>query len=88
LPVRYSQIICRLERAWYKAIETLQHLQYRRERKSRGKQYPAPAPIELPITAAAAVATQAIANDVRPDFSAPSRAVEVPSRPSGPPDCI
>jgi hypothetical protein len=89
---RHSQFICRLERSWYKALETLQHLQDRRERKSRGKQHPAPDPIELPIAAAAGVAAaaaaQAVAIDINPDFSAPSRSVEVPSRPSGPPDCI
>jgi hypothetical protein len=89
---RYSQLICRLERSWYKALETLQHLQDRRERKSRGKQHPAPAPIEIPIAATAgaacAAAAQAFANDIHPDFSAPSHAVEVPSQPLGPPDCI
>jgi hypothetical protein len=89
---RYSQITCRLERSWYKALETLQHLQDRRERKSRGKQHPAPAPVEIPIAVAAgaavAAAAQAIANDIKPDFSAPSRAVEVPRQPAGPPDCI
>jgi hypothetical protein len=89
---RYSQFTCRLERSWYKALETLQHLQDRRERKSRGRQQPAPAPIELPIAAAAgaavAAAAHAAANDIKPGFSAPSRAVEVPSQPSGLPDCI
>jgi hypothetical protein len=100
---RYSQFTCRLERSWYKALETLQHLQDRRERKSRGKQHPMPAPVELPIAAAAgaavAAAAQAAALDpapsrererpvIKPDFSAPSRAVEVPSRPFGPPDCV
>ena len=89
---RYSQFICRLERSWYKALGTLQHLQDRRERKSRGKQHTAPAPIELPIAATAAAAgaaaARAIANDVEPDLSAPSRAGQLPSRPSGPPDCI
>jgi hypothetical protein len=83
---RYSQLICRLERSWYKALETLQHLQDRRERKSRGKQQPAPAPIELPIAAAAgaavAAAAQAAAIDIKPD------SVEAPCYPSGPPDCI
>ena len=55
---RYSQIICRLERAWYKALETLQHLQDRRQRKTRSQQQPAavPAPIEIPMVAAVGAA--------------------------------
>ena len=89
---RYSQFICRLERSWYKALQTLEHLQDRREHKSRGRQHPAPAPIDLPIAAAAgaavAAAAQAIANDIEPDFSSPSRVVEVPHQPSDPPDSI
>ena len=83
---RYSQLTCRLERSYYKALETLQHLQDRRERKSRGRQHPASAPIELPIAAAAgaavAAAAQAAAVDIKPD------SVEAPCYPSGPPDCI
>jgi hypothetical protein len=89
---RYSQFTCRLERSYYKAPETLQHLQDRRERKSRGKQHPAPTPIEFPIAkaagAAVAAAAQAVAIDTKPDFSAPSRAGQAPCQPSGPPDCI
>jgi hypothetical protein len=65
---RYSQFICRLERSWYKALETLQHLKDRRERKSRGKQHAAPAPIEIPMVAAAGAAgPQAVTRIEKPD---------------------
>jgi hypothetical protein len=55
---RYSQFICRLERSWYKALETLQSLQDRRQRKTRSQQLPAsaPVPIEIPMVAAAGAA--------------------------------
>jgi hypothetical protein len=65
---RYSQFICRLERSWYKALETLQHLQDRRERKSRGKQHAAPTPVEIPMVAAAGAAgPQAVMRIEKPD---------------------
>jgi hypothetical protein len=65
---RYSQFTCRLERSYYKALETLQHLQDRRERKSRGRQHAAPAPIEIPMVAAAgASGPQAVTRIEKPD---------------------
>ena len=89
---RYSQFICRLERSWYKALQTLEHLQDRREHKSRGRQHPAPAPIEFPMAATAAAAgaaaAHAVATGIKPDFSAPILPAQAPRRPSGPPDCI
>jgi hypothetical protein len=44
---RYGQMICRLERSYYRALETLQRLQDRRERKARRLHQTTPAEVEV-----------------------------------------
>jgi len=51
---RYGQMICRLERSYYRALETLQRLQDRRERKERRLPPTTPAPVERKAAAAGA----------------------------------
>jgi hypothetical protein len=50
---RYSQWITRLERSYYRALETLQHLQERRKKEERRLPGKNSVPVEIPMVAAA-----------------------------------
>jgi hypothetical protein len=63
---RYGQMICRLERSYYRALETLQRLQDRRERKERKREQTNPAPVQLKVAAAGAAAAQPQAESANP----------------------
>jgi hypothetical protein len=56
---RYGQMICRLERSYYRALETLQRLQDRRERNARRLPQTLPAPLEVPAEVKVAAAAAA-----------------------------
>jgi hypothetical protein len=55
---RYGQMICRLERSYYRALETLQRLQDRRKREERQVPRKNSAPVEIPMVAAAGAGAQ------------------------------
>jgi hypothetical protein len=55
---RYNQIITRLERSYYRALETLQRLQKSRESKERQAPHKNSAPVEIPMVAAAGAGVQ------------------------------
>jgi hypothetical protein len=60
---RYGQMICRLERSYYRALETLQRLQNHRERKERRQPGTNPPEVEVAMAASAATAAQALPTD-------------------------
>jgi hypothetical protein len=51
---RYGQMICRLERSYYRALETLQRLQNQRERKERRRPSTNQPEVEVAMAASAA----------------------------------
>jgi hypothetical protein len=57
---RYSQWITRLERSYYRALETLRRLQDTRKREERQAPGKTPAPVEIPMVAAAGAARHAV----------------------------
>jgi hypothetical protein len=66
---RYGQMICRLERSYYRALETLQRLQDRRERKERKREQTNPAQLQqvkVVAAGAAAAATHSQAESANP----------------------
>jgi hypothetical protein len=86
---RYGQMICRLERSYYRALEILQRLQDRREGKQRRQRRTEPAGIEvveapaLKVAAAgAATAEQAVteaAQPVPPVLNNPAKGIDPPA---------